>query len=218
MGTWRYVVSLDKEADHDDLKWEIRELYPTVDGRFGYTANAVRPFGNTYDELIRDLEHMHQDSTLEVLDRRATEPRLVAIDQILMEISPDAESPSLPAQWDVPRALREPIDGRPRIVCICGSTRFRDEMADANRRLTLAGTVVLAPAVFQHSGDTITEAQKARLDELHLKKIDLADAVFVVDPGGYIGESTSREIAYARSTGKPVFRLSVVRDRYTERR
>ncbi len=218
MGTWRYVVSLDKEADHDDLKWEIRELYPTVDGRFGYTAKAVRPFGNTYDELIRDLEHMHQDSTLEVLDLRATDPRLVAIDQILMEISPDAESPSLPAQWDVPRALREPIDGRPRIVCICGSTRFRDEMADANRRLTLAGTVVLAPAVFQHSGDTITEAQKARLDELHLKKIDLADAVFVVDPRGYIGESTSREIAYAVSTGKRVFRLSVVRDRYTERR
>ena len=128
------------------------------------------------------------------------------------------EPASFAVQWDVPTALCDPIAGRPRIVCICGSTRFRDEMADANRRLTLAGTVVLAPAVFTHSGDTITEAQKARLDELHLKKIDLADAVFVVDPRGYIGESTSREIAYARSTGKSVFRLSVVRDRYTERR
>lgn len=53
---------------------------------------------------------------------------------------------------------------------------------------------------------------------LNLRKIDLADAMFVVDPGGYIGESTTREIGYARSTGKPIFRLSVVRDRYTERR
>ena len=77
---------------------------------------------------------------------------------------------------------------------------------------------VLAPAVFQPRGDTITEAEKALLDELHLRKIDLADAMFVVDPGGYIGESTTREIGYARSTGKPIFRLSVVRDRYTERR
>ena len=86
------------------------------------------------------------------------------------------------------------------------------------RRLTLAGAIVLAPAVFQHRGDTITEAEKALLDELHLRKIDLADAMFVVDRGGYIGESTTREIGYARSTGKPIFRLSVVRDRYTERR
>ena len=109
-------------------------------------------------------------------------------------------------------------EDRPQIICICGSTRFRDEMADANRQLTLAGRIVLAPAVFQHRGDVITGEQKPVLDELHLRKIDLADAVFVVDPGGYIGESTTREIGYARSTGKPIFRLSVVRDRYTERR
>lgn len=123
-----------------------------------------------------------------------------------------AEPASFAVQWDVPTALCDPIAGRPRIVCICGSTRFRDEMADVNRRLTLAGAIVLAPAVFQHSGDTITEAQKDRLDELHLKKIDLADAVFVVDPGSYIGESTTREIEYARAIGKPVLRLSDIRD------
>ena len=122
------------------------------------------------------------------------------------------EPASFAVQWDVPTALCDPIAGRPRIVCICGSTRFRDEMADANRRLTLAGAIVLAPAVFQHSGDTITETQKGRLDELHLRKIDLADAVFVVDPGGYVGESTTREIAYARAIGKPVLRLSDIRD------
>lgn len=92
----------------------------------------------------------------------------------------------------------------PKIVTICGSTRFRSEIAEANRLLTLAGYVVLAPGVFAHDGDEITEEQKQALDALHLRKIDLARWVYVVNPGGYIGESTRREIAYARRTGKGV--------------
>lgn len=94
--------------------------------------------------------------------------------------------------------------GRPEIVCLCGSTRFASQMREANRRLTLAGAIVVAPAVFAHAGDTVTEEQKAALDALHLHKIDLADRVLVVNPGGYVGESTAREIAYARASGKPV--------------
>ncbi|BCJ27857.1 hypothetical protein [Actinocatenispora sera] len=98
---------------------------------------------------------------------------------------------------------------RPEIVCICGSTRFVDEMRAANRDLTFAGVIVVAPGVFvraeDHGADElITSEQKAALDALHLRKIDLADRVLVVNPGGYIGESTSREIAYARATGTPV--------------
>jgi dienelactone hydrolase len=94
---------------------------------------------------------------------------------------------------------------RPEIVCLCGSTRFADEMREVNRRLTFAGIIVLAPGVFAHAtGEEITDEQKAALDALHLRKIDLADRVLVVNPGGYIGESTSREIAYAQATGKPV--------------
>ncbi|MFI6814972.1 hypothetical protein ACIBG7_21390 [Nonomuraea sp. NPDC050328] len=90
---------------------------------------------------------------------------------------------------------------RPEIVCICGSTRFVDEMRAANRELTLAGVIVLAPG---EAGEVVTGEQKAVLDALHLRKIDLADRVLVVNPGGYIGESTSNEVAYARATGKPV--------------
>lgn len=90
------------------------------------------------------------------------------------------------------------------IVCICGSTRFRDEMTDANRRLTLEGRIVVAPGVFGHSGDEMTDEQKVALDALHFQKIDLAQSVYVVNPGGYIGESTRREIAYAQRTGKAV--------------
>ncbi|MDI3403244.1 hypothetical protein [Streptomyces cavernicola] len=90
---------------------------------------------------------------------------------------------------------------RPEIVCICGSTRFVDEMRAANRDLTVAGVIVVAPG---EADELITNEQKTVLDALHLRKIDLADRVLVVNPGGYIGESTSREIAYARATGKPI--------------
>ncbi len=98
---------------------------------------------------------------------------------------------------------------RPEIVCICGSARFVDEMHAANRDLTFAGAIVVAPGVFLRAEDHeanefITSEQKTALGALHLRKIDLADRVLVVNPGGYIGESTSREIAYARSTGKPI--------------
>ncbi len=90
---------------------------------------------------------------------------------------------------------------RPEIVCICGSARFVDAIRAANRDLTFAGVIVVAPG---EARELITSEQRAALDALHLRKIDLADRVLVVNPGGYIGESTSREIAYARATGKPV--------------
>ncbi len=90
---------------------------------------------------------------------------------------------------------------RPEIVCICGSTRFAEQMRAANLALTLDGAIVVAPGVFTHAGDTVTDEQKAALDALHLHKIDLADRVLVVNPGGYIGESTAREIPRLPSRG-----------------
>jgi hypothetical protein len=93
------------------------------------------------------------------------------------------------------------VPDRPEIVCLCGSTRFVDEMRAANRDLTFAGVIVLAPG---EADALITHERKTALGALHLRKIDLADRVVVVNPGGYVGESTSREIAYARATGKPI--------------
>ncbi len=100
------------------------------------------------------------------------------------------------------RAAGEPsAPDRPEIVCICGSSRFLDELRAAEGDLTVAGAIVLAPGGAE---EAVTAEQKPALDLLHLRKIDLADRVLVVNPGGYIGESTSREIAYARAAGKPV--------------
>ena len=97
---------------------------------------------------------------------------------------------------------------RPTIVCLCGSTRFMDEWNHQRRRLTEAGEIVLAiEIVTTQSRDEdqhVDPALKARLDELHKRKIDLADYVLVLNVGGYIGESTKSEIAYAESIGRPV--------------
>lgn len=94
---------------------------------------------------------------------------------------------------------------RPKIVALCGSTRFRDEFTAANRDLTRQGVIVVAPGVFGHSGDPMSVEEKTLLDELHRRKIDLADEVLVVsDASGYYGDSTRSEIEYAEKPGKPV--------------
>lgn len=93
---------------------------------------------------------------------------------------------------------------RPEIVCICGSTRFREEIERWNRLLTLSGQIVVAPGVWVHESDDITEWDKERLDSLHRAKIDLSDYVLVVNQGGYIGDSTRAEIEYAQQHDKSV--------------
>jgi hypothetical protein len=93
---------------------------------------------------------------------------------------------------------------RPKIICLCGSTRFMTEFYDANMRETLAGNVVLSVGMSSHGDCKPTEEQKAMLDELHLRKIDMANEVLVLNVGGYVGESTRREIEYATAHGKLV--------------
>lgn len=98
---------------------------------------------------------------------------------------------------------------RPTVVCLCGSTRFAEAFRAANFSETLAGRIVLSIGVNMHTdGDLIAECDadeiKADLDELHKRKIDLADEILVLNVGGYIGDSTRSEIAYARAHGKPV--------------
>ena len=85
----------------------------------------------------------------------------------------------------------------PEIVTLCGSTRFKDEYLREMKRLTLEGKIVLSVGLWGHSGDPITEEQKRMLDELHLRKIDLSDGIFVINPGSYIGESTRSNYLYS---------------------
>ncbi len=98
---------------------------------------------------------------------------------------------------------------KPKIVCLCGSTRFVDTFNEWRQKLTLEGKIVLSIEIVSSQNREIdpqfvNPEIKAMLDELHLRKIDLADEVMVLNVGGYVGESTSKEIAYAEKLGKPV--------------
>lgn len=98
---------------------------------------------------------------------------------------------------------------KPIIVCLCGSTRFSQAFRDANLRETLAGKIVLSIGCDFKSDDALglNEYDKKRLDELHLRKIDLADEVLILNVDGYIGESTQRELTYAWDKRKTVIFL-----------
>lgn len=94
---------------------------------------------------------------------------------------------------------------RPTVVCLCGSTKFKQQFIETNFRETMVGNIVLTVGWFGHADGAVyslTEEEKIRLDELHKRKIDLADEVLVIDVGGYIGQSTISEIVYAYEHGK----------------
>ena len=104
--------------------------------------------------------------------------------------------------------------GRYKVITLCGSTRFKDAFLQEQKRLTLEGNIVLSVGLFGHSGDdeVWTEGTKAMLDDMHKRKIDMADEIFVINVDGYIGESTQSEIAYATNTGKVVRYLEETKD------
>ena len=92
-----------------------------------------------------------------------------------------------------------------RVVTLCGSTRFKEDFERVNRELTLMGNIVISVGCFGHAGDTFTEEQKVMLDDIHKRKIDMADAIYVINKGGYIGASTASEIEYAKAHGKVIY-------------
>ncbi|MGN1381537.1 MAG: DUF1643 domain-containing protein [Eubacterium sp.] len=106
------------------------------------------------------------------------------------------------------------------VITLCGSTRFKDEFFEVQKRLTLDGYIVISVGLFGHAGDqevwesmdegTITKT-KEMLDDMHKRKIDMSDGIFVINVGGYIGSSTRSEIEYAMAAGKKVEYLESVK-------
>lgn len=103
--------------------------------------------------------------------------------------------------------------GKYKVITLCGSTRFKEEFLKAQKELSLQGNIVISVGLFGHSGDkevwenmdegTRTKT-KEMLDDMHKRKIDMADEIFVINVDGYIGESTKSEIEYAKKNGKKV--------------
>jgi hypothetical protein len=111
------------------------------------------------------------------------------------------------------------VVGEYQVVTLCGSTRFKNEFMEVQKQLTLEGNIVISVGLFGHSGDeevwdgmdegTLSKT-KEMLDDMHKRKIDMADEIFVINVGGYIGESTKSEIEYAIRNGKKVKYLESV--------
>ena len=120
--------------------------------------------------------------------------------------------------------LRRVKAGYP-VITLCGSTRFKKEFLEVQKKLTLEGNIVISVGLFGHSGDsevwenmdegTLT-ATKKMLDDMHRRKIDMADSIFVINVDGYIGESTRWEIKYAERTEKPVRYLEPLKSDVSE--
>lgn len=100
-----------------------------------------------------------------------------------------------------------------RVITLCGSAKFKDEFLKVQKDLTLEGNIVISVGFFNEPGDSdFWESMDAKtkmktkemLGDLHKRKIDLADEIFVINVDGYIGESTKSEIEYAKATGKKV--------------
>ena len=105
------------------------------------------------------------------------------------------------------------MQGKYPVITLCGSTRFKEQFMEAQKKLTLEGNIVISVGLFGHSGDsevwenmdegTLTKT-KEMLDDIHKRKIDMSDEIFVINVGGYIGDSTRSEIEYALAHGKVV--------------
>ena len=110
--------------------------------------------------------------------------------------------------------------GKYKVITLCGSTKFQKQFLQVQKELTLKGNIVISVGLFGHSEDkevwenmdagTLTKT-KEMLDDMHKRKIDMSDEIFVINVGGYIGESTKSEIKYAKDTGKSISYLEDIK-------
>lgn len=98
--------------------------------------------------------------------------------------------------------------GKYKVITLCGSTKFKDELLKVQKQLTLEGNIVISVGFFEHADgefeNIITPEIKVMFDDMHKRKIDMSDEIYVINRNGYIGESTKAEIEYALETGKMV--------------
>lgn len=94
--------------------------------------------------------------------------------------------------------------GNYKVITLCGSTKFKREFMEVQKKLTLEGNIVISVGCFGHAGDKFSDDKKLMLDDMHKRKIDMSDEIFVINVGGYIGDSTRSEIEYAERHKKVI--------------
>ena len=104
------------------------------------------------------------------------------------------------------------VTNKYKIITLCGSIKFKDEFMRVQEKLTLDGNIVLTPNFFNNiKKEKIDLKIKKMLDEMHKQKINMSDEIYVINVGGYIGESTKNEIEYAKARGKRISYLESVK-------
>ena len=179
---------------------------------YGYIRQVVRNFLNDFEEpgnnyfkweVIHLIEKamQHKDDGVKAYARKLAhkynkDGQDKYADCILSAIG----------EKEIPMATMDENTARMTVITLCGSTRFKEQFLEQQKRLTLEGNIVISVGLFGHSGDEEVwkPGMKEMLDKMHFQKIDMADEIFIINVGGYIGESTKREIAYAESKGKVI--------------
>lgn len=101
------------------------------------------------------------------------------------------------------------MQGKYKVITLCGSTKFKDEFIQVQKDLTLQGNIVISVGLFgSGNNEVLTDNTKKMLADMHKRKIDMADEIFVINVGGYIGSSTKSEIEYAKEKHIPVTYLN----------
>ena len=163
----------------------------------------IREMEEIYDRVRKDLATLkeYEESGQWLEDYEADERGELPRDLKRGVLSQDG----LDEVFEEAQTLPSPSRKYP-VITLCGSTRFKEQFLEAQKRLTLEGYIVISVGIFGHSGDdeVWTEGTKEMLDDMHKRKIDMADAIYVINVGGYIGSSTRSEIEYALAHGKTV--------------
>ena len=163
----------------------------------------IREMEGIYDRVQRDIATLreYEESGMWLQDYEADERGEIPRDLKRGVLSQDG----LDAVFEEAKSISSPPRKYP-VITLCGSTRFKEQFLEAQKRLTLEGNIVISVGLFGHSGDdeVWTEGTKEMLDDMHKRKIDMADGIFVINVGGYIGQSTRSEIDYALAHGKTV--------------
>lgn len=195
-------------SDHDQLRQALIEAFRASDlagGGIGYPTLA---------DVALPVVDAHVQAERAVIEQQIAEHVTLRLQRLALDVGLPVhlDITTLHEAGDTPAGTNPEVHEIPEVVCLCGSTRFYDAFQQANFDLTMQGKIVLSVGFYPHAkaehghGEGIghSSVEKVALDELHKRKIDLADRVLVLNVGGYIGESTRSEIEYAHQRGRRV--------------
>jgi len=101
--------------------------------------------------------------------------------------------------------------GKAKVITICGSMKFVPKIKEETERLTLEGNCVLSIIYGTKENEAYSEEFCELFDRMHLQRIEMSDAIYVVNVDGYVGNATKEEIDYAKSLDKEILSLEPIK-------